>query len=597
MGTFPHYEGNPTLLFHLIDPAEMQYYLTDKSLAPLRKVPVCIAAAVYRISAGNCMPYTGTGNSDQPALPLNAYQRNESPWDSYRQRTKKLEDSSSSCSTLESTCSSRSDSPEPKHHHSGKKHQHRMLLREIRRLRGENEFLRSTVSVLKDDLRDSHLSRQNADIIHQRTFEEYDARYKSLEQDMVQKCDQVQLLKEQIEQLQLAACSHNSSDMKDDMTAGRTQQNDNAAYIKHKNTNNFGCFEFEEDDEGMACQPLAQESALPEVEIKMDELKTDDEDCLDYLQRRFHQTSDDEDVDDEEEEEEDVADLDLEPFEEAASSYIRQAIIAKLSSARVRLDFDDLIVKHEPSNDTIMAVLADAFVYWLYTQWTKCVDTMSSQKIFQNQIQPGIDFFWKSILQCYTVDEECQISLLHYIEDGVKSVGCPPLVNHFDRIIIFLYKYEVIEEDAVVDWHASPVNDEQSRNIRLVSKHFIEYIEEEDDSDEDDSDEEEDDDSIDFECDDSQHSNEDDGINFGFDDSEEEEDGEMHDSIEDLLSVKERNPCVCQFDYDDDTSQTPLSPHSHKSHPKHELPECSCDSTYTTQPATEKKKKSVRIAM
>lgn len=56
MDTFPQYEGIQTNLFHLIEPAEMQYYLNDKSLAPLRKVPVCIAAAVYRISAGNCMP-------------------------------------------------------------------------------------------------------------------------------------------------------------------------------------------------------------------------------------------------------------------------------------------------------------------------------------------------------------------------------------------------------------------------------------------------------------------------------------------------------------------------------------------------------------
>lgn len=56
MDTFPQYEGIQTNLFHLIDPTEMQYYLNDKSLAPLRKVPVCIAAAVYRISAGNCMP-------------------------------------------------------------------------------------------------------------------------------------------------------------------------------------------------------------------------------------------------------------------------------------------------------------------------------------------------------------------------------------------------------------------------------------------------------------------------------------------------------------------------------------------------------------
>lgn len=459
-------------------------------------------------------------------------------------------------------------------------------MREIRRLRGENEFLRSTVSVLKDDLRDSHLSRQNADIIHQRTFQEYESRYKLLEQDMLQKSDQVQNLKEQIEQLQLAACTtpiQSTKPLIEDTT-----------FIKHKNINNFGCFEFEQDDEGMACQPLAQESALPEVEIKMDELKTDDDHCMDYLKRRFH----DDDNEEEEEEEEEMIDADLEAFEEAASSYIRQAIVAKLSSARVRLDFDDLIVKHEPTNDTIMAVLADAFVYWLYTQWTKFVDTMSPQKIFQNEIQPGIDFFWKSILQCYTVDEDCQISLLHHIEEKVKLVGCDPLVNHFDRIIIFLYKYEVIEEDAVVEWHASPVNDEQSRNIRLVSKHFIEYIEEDSEDDDDEEEEEEDDDdSIGFAFDDSHHTNGDDGISFGFDEEEEEEEeGDLHDSIEDLLSVKERNPCVCQFDYDDDTSQNPIVS-SLKSHPKHELPECSCDSTYITQPATEKKKKSVRIAM
>lgn len=43
-------------LIDILDPTEMEYYLNHKSLAPLRKVPVCIAAAVYRISAGNCMP-------------------------------------------------------------------------------------------------------------------------------------------------------------------------------------------------------------------------------------------------------------------------------------------------------------------------------------------------------------------------------------------------------------------------------------------------------------------------------------------------------------------------------------------------------------
>lgn len=40
----------------IIDPTHMEYYLNDKSLAPLRKLPICIAASVYRMSAGNCMP-------------------------------------------------------------------------------------------------------------------------------------------------------------------------------------------------------------------------------------------------------------------------------------------------------------------------------------------------------------------------------------------------------------------------------------------------------------------------------------------------------------------------------------------------------------
>jgi hypothetical protein len=43
-------------IIDLLDSTDMEYYLSDKSLAPLRKVPVCIAAAVYRMSAGNCMP-------------------------------------------------------------------------------------------------------------------------------------------------------------------------------------------------------------------------------------------------------------------------------------------------------------------------------------------------------------------------------------------------------------------------------------------------------------------------------------------------------------------------------------------------------------
>ncbi|KAI9256741.1 hypothetical protein EDC94DRAFT_523066 [Helicostylum pulchrum] len=522
----------------------------------------------------------------------------------------KSEDNSS-CSTVESTCSSRSDSPEPKnhhhhhhhHHHSKKKPSYHMLRREIRRLRGENAFLRSSVSVLKNDLRDSTLSRQNADIIHQRTFQEYDLLHKSLEQEIVSKRDEVEYLKEQVERLKLLSLSSNHHDPN---------------YLKrNETTSSFGCFDFEQDNDVISCQPIAQDSALPEVNIKMDQLKTNQEigggEC------------NEEEEGDEEEEEDENQDPELESFEKAASSYIRQAIIAKLSCARVRLDFDDLILKHEPTNDTIMSILADAFVYWLNSIWTKPENKpVSAHKLFTHLIQPGIDDFWKSILQCYTTDDECQVSLLNDIEDQVKQLPSTDLLHHFNRLLICLYKYEILEEEAIVAWYTNPIHhDEMSKHVHIICKDFIEYLEcttEEEEEEEDDDDvtdnegyidqdeeeeEEEEDDDINFEFMDSPIPRDEDiGFTFGHDleDLDEEEEGEassLHDSIEDFLTNKERNPCICQFNYDNDTTDSPLS--SHPPSPtittttSAKLPECSCDSTYS--PVTEKKKKSVRIAM
>lgn len=40
-------------MLDLLDSTEMDYYLNNKS--PHTKLPVCIAAAVYRVSAGNTM--------------------------------------------------------------------------------------------------------------------------------------------------------------------------------------------------------------------------------------------------------------------------------------------------------------------------------------------------------------------------------------------------------------------------------------------------------------------------------------------------------------------------------------------------------------
>lgn len=539
---------------------------------------------------------TGNTNNDQKSFGFNAYQRNESPWDSYK-RKYKLTDNSS-CSTLESTCSSRSDSPEPsvsktRRKHSKKKYQ--MLRREIRKLRGENQFLRSSVSVLKNDLRDSTISRQNADIIHQRIFQEYDQRHKSLEQEILDKSDQVHHLKEQIERLQLRSLSNDS------------HRNDS---VHHR----FGCYDqtTEAENEIMSCQPVPQESALPELNIKMDELKTDQASGDDYFRRRQLEGKEDNEQEEEEEEDDEQNDPALESFETAASSYIHQAIIAKLSCARVRLDFDDLIVKHDPSNDTIMSVLANAFVYWLHSQYTKPESkSISGHQFFTLHVQPGIDDFWKSILQCYGPDDEGQVCLLHHIENALKRLDSKDLLNHLSRLLYVLIKYEVVEIDSVFTWYANPlIQDELSTHARDVCKNLIEYLdsmsdeEEEEEEEEDDEEEEESDDDDEYEYTHSTIPEEDDedvGFVFAHDNEDEDEDDDeessLRDSIEDFLTNKERNPCICQFNYDNDTNDSPFP--SHPSSPtsgKHELPECSCDSTYSN-PATEKKKKSVRIQM
>jgi hypothetical protein len=393
-----------------------------------------------------------------------------------------------------------------------------------------------------------------------------------------------------------------------------------AAYFKRKNSNNFGCYEFEEEEEDMSCQPVAHESALPEVNVKIDELKTTDEQMVnDYFKRRMEDQEDADIVfEEEEEEEEEPEDLDLEPFETAAANYIRQALIAKLSSARVRLDFDDLILKHEPSTEMIMAVLAEAFVNWVSTLWSKNENkSITAHKFLTSHIQPGLVDFWKCILQCYAMDYETQIQLLNDIEYDVKQVdktGCTPLLTHFDRLVLCLFSSEVIEKEVVLSWHDNPIIDEVSKNIRnsTITTRLIHFLEEEDDDDEEEEDDDEEeeeaeDDDIDqaeYEDDDecsfefsSYHEHDDEDVNFVFahdDDNENNETEMIHSQpIDKLISTtKDRNPCICQFNYDNDTTTT-----NNRSSPvKHELVECSCDSTYPP-PVAEKKKKSVRIAM
>ncbi|KAI8375611.1 hypothetical protein EDC96DRAFT_495908 [Choanephora cucurbitarum] len=420
-----------------------------------------------------------------------------SPWD-YCRRQKKAEESS----LEDSTCSSRSDSPEPM---KTKKRSTHLLLREIHRLRGENATLRKSVSILKNDLRDIALSRQDTDASHKRVYEEYLDRNAQLENDVQDRDDEIARLKREIEQL--------------------------------KSTIDLS--------ESSPSQSMEEQQAID-----------------DYFHRRHMDCY----VDDEESEEEEEE----ESFEEVACSYLQQAMLSRLSSARVRLELDDLICKYEPSSATLIDALTDAFVRWIGSLIQKN-QKMSVPKLFTTQVQEGIAEFWESVFQHYLMDDHSQQQLLFQIETTLANLSFGAIVaDHFDRLVLLLFKHLVIDDDALIGWWQHPLDDDVSRQIRKITTRFVEWVQEDEESDED---EEEDDDVFSF----VESPVPEDTVELDVSDNE----MNHHDSIDDLLS-NTRHYCVCPTD--NDTSNNA---------PKHE---CSC-STYTPSPVPEKKKKSVRIVM
>ncbi|KAI8386810.1 hypothetical protein BD560DRAFT_443411 [Blakeslea trispora] len=510
---------------NIIDLIDMEYCLNDRNTSP-RRVPICIAAAVYRMSAGNCMP-----NTNHKSFSLMNHQ---SPWETYR-RHKKAEDSS----LEDSTCSSRSDSPEPKPKHNKKRSTH-LLLREIHRLRGENATLRDSVSILKNDLRDIALSRKDTDASHRRFYEEYIDRNAQLENDVQDRDDEIARLRKEIEQLK--STQHSTFENEQEINHDEQQAIDDYFHRRH----------------------------------------------MDYYGYNNHFLADNEEDEDDDDEEDD--DTPIEPFEEVASSYLHQAMLSKLSSARVRLELDDLICKYEPTSTMLIDALTDSFVRWIGSLIQKNErnnQPMSVPKLFTTKVQEGIAEFWESIFQHYLVDDNSQQQLLFQIETVLSNLSFGMTVaEHFDRLVLLLFKHLVIDDDALISWWEHPFDDEVSQKIRKTTTRFVEWVQDSDDEsdgedeDEDEEDEEDDDDVFSF----VESPVPEDAIELDVSDNEMNHQPQYSDgSIDDLLNNNMRHYCVCLSD--NDTSNNSLNQH-----------ECSC-STYTPSPVPEKKKKSVRIAM
>lgn len=422
------------------------------------------------------------------------------------------DDSSSSSSSSEEgyssassgTCddSSRSGSPvrnASNTNHHGKKSQHHVLLREVRRLRAENAYLRSSVDILKNDLRIERESRRNIEECHQRYLEK-------TESEIAELLDKIDTLTQQLEDAKASGpCSPAVAGDEEEEGGSSHEDNDHS--------------EEEEDEE--------EEDGL-----------TDDE-----------------------------------RFEQLAASYLRQAIVSNLTSARANLELDDLLLKYDPSPPVILRTLATTFIVWIRDMVTARVDSASAASLMTTGVQTGFLQFWKAILEQHVQDDIDQYQFLSEAERTLDrdNKEMAPIIDNYHRLLVMLYKYDIVDTDAVSNWWHSKSNDGFVSNtvairLRDVTRKFVEWMNQDDESEDDDGEEEDDDDGA---SSDTVIQGDDEGFDYDMDETR---------LVDDMLD-DDRKYCACQFDQVTSTTDTNT---------------CKCD--IPTPTATVKKpKKTVRL--
>ncbi|KAI8093457.1 uncharacterized protein BX664DRAFT_357904 [Halteromyces radiatus] len=397
-----------------------------------------------------------------------------------------IEDQYSSTS-FDSTNSSISDvSPPIDHNITGKtkKHSYNRLLREIRRLRSENAGLRNSVNILKEDLRHERESRQIAEQVHKKYFDDSINKHTQLELEILDQQDQLTALRNQ-----LVKNNHINTN-----TSITSYYNNLSSSLDDEVCPLWGC-------EDMDCN--------------------NERKCYDEINH-------DQNNHDEEDDEEDDPSAIEEEFEDLAISYLRQALVSNLTSARANLEFDDLMLKYDPSPDRVLKTLADAFLGWIRdtihtsTPTSSSIDndteldqdrSLSVARLMTTQIQDVFIHFWKAILERYVHNDEDQYQFLHQAERILLRLlhqGTQPdqtyqesqyIVQNFHRLLVMLYKYDIVDGDAVTTWwHTlpSPATFENNNDhdllqldlvadqLRNVTRKFVEWVDDDDDEEDDD---------------------------------------------------------------------------------------------------------------
>lgn len=480
-----------------------------------------------------------------------------------------------------------------------KKCSYHVLLKEIRRLRAENDGLHKMVDTIREDLRYERESRQISEQCHLKYYNESADRQIELEDDVADKQKLIDDLKQRIQELEASSSvsisiptpmptNHPLAAIATTTTTTTTHNNTSSS-----SSSRWSCFDF--DDDEMLCQPLVGDSAIPDMPF------------VDHNNNNDTDTSDEDDDENDEDEEKDNDGLtDNERFESLAGSYLHQAIISKLTSARANLELDDLMLKYDPSPAVVLRTLATSFVAWIGNVVNNSNNDESIAKLWALAVTDGFLAFWKAILQKHVHDEADQTQFLNEAElllNRQNAAGSSLLVDNYHRLLIMLYKYDIVDGDAISTWwHATTTTsnsqEDVAHRLRGVTRSFTEWLDEDDEDDEDD--EIIDDEEIDSDID---HSDSDTVI-----DSLDKHDQEQDDSLLDhMLQEDDRNCCACQFESDKtpciDTTiahtTTPTTTTTPTSSP------CKCDFTYTESPTTttatatteKKPKKTVRIML
>lgn len=171
---------------------------------------------------------------------------------------------------------------------------------------------------------------------------------------------------------------------------------------------------------------------------------------------------------------------------------VKQAILSKLSSARARLELDDLVIKYDAQDEVVSAMLGRTFIQWISGFLDFGGFTPGTFNSYMSEAEADITKFWVNFLQHYLETEENQVLFLKSIELTVleaDKIQFPGLItSNYERLMFTIYKHDIVTGDAVIGWWSN-----SGSKVRGVTRKFAEWLEDdEDEGDEEDEEVEED---------------------------------------------------------------------------------------------------------